>query len=116
MKTAYLQWFEFYRTIPKTHRHTLGQRVDSLFVEAMEAIVTASFLGRNEKLPYVRRAIQKTDILRLLLMILWETKSLDNKKYIALSVKLDEVGKMLGGWNGQLAKQNSPGERGREMK
>lgn len=40
-------------------------------------------------------------------MILWEAKSLDNKKYIALSVKIDEVGKMLGGWKGQLDKQNS---------
>lgn len=41
-------------------------------------------------------------------MILWESKSLDNKKYIALSVKIDEIGRMLGGWNGQLTKQNSP--------
>jgi hypothetical protein len=55
-------------------------------------------------LPYIRRAIQKTDTLKILLMILWETKSLDNKKYIALSVKIDEIGKMLGGWNGQLSK------------
>ncbi len=37
-------------------------------------------------------------------MILWETKSLDDKKYIGLSEKLEEVGKMLGGWNGQLTK------------
>jgi hypothetical protein len=41
-------------------------------------------------------------------MILWETKSLDEKKYIALSIKLDEIGKMLGGWRGQLQKRNSP--------
>jgi hypothetical protein len=41
-------------------------------------------------------------------MILWETKSLDTKKYIALSEKMDEVGRMLGGWSGQLKKQNSP--------
>jgi hypothetical protein len=41
-------------------------------------------------------------------MILWETKSLDTKKYAALSIKVDEAGKMLGGWSGQLAKQNSP--------
>jgi hypothetical protein len=45
-------------------------------------------------------------------MVLWETKSLDDKKYIALSVILDETGKMLGGWNGQLTKaleiKNSP--------
>ena len=44
-------------------------------------------------------------------MILWETKSLDNKKYIALSLKIEEIGKMLGGWSGQLAKQNSPSNK-----
>jgi len=31
-----------------------------------------------------------------------------NKKYTALSAPLEEIGKMLGGWNGQLTKQNSP--------
>jgi len=45
-------------------------------------------------------------------MVLRETKSLDNKKYIALSSKIDGVGKMLGGWNGQLTKQNSPTKAG----
>jgi len=40
-------------------------------------------------------------------MVLWESKSLENKRYVALSTKLDEVGRMLGGWNGQLTK-NSP--------
>jgi hypothetical protein len=35
-------------------------------------------------------------------MVLWETRSIDDKKYIALSLPIDEIGKMLGGWNGQL--------------
>lgn len=78
----------------------------------IEAIITASFLGRDEKIPYVRRAIQKLDVFKILLMVLWETKSLDNKKYITLSLPLDEIGKMLGGWHGQLAKQNSPNKLG----
>lgn len=103
-----MQWHAYYLAIPKTHRYTLGQRIDNVFVEIIEAIATASFLGRSEKLPYVRRAIQKTDTIKILLMILWETKSLDNKKYIALSVKIDEIGKMLGGWNGQLLKTKLP--------
>ena len=57
---------------------------------------------------FVRLAIRKADTLKILLMVLWETKSLDDKKYIALSIKLEEVGRMLGGWNGQLIKQNPP--------
>jgi hypothetical protein len=77
-------------------------------VESIEFISIATFLPREEKHPYVRLAIRKIDTLRILLMVLWETKSIDNKKYIALSVKIDEIGKMLGGWSGQLTKQNSP--------
>ena len=74
----------------------------------MEAVASASFLLKEEKLPWVRLATRKTDTLKILLMVLWETKSLQNKKYIALSLQLDEIGKMLGGWNGQIVKQNSP--------
>lgn len=108
VKSAYLVWYEYYQILAKTHRHSLGQRIDSLFVEIIEAIVTAVFLAKEEKLPYVRLAIRKLDTLKILLMILWETKSLDTKKYITLSGKINEIGKMLGGWNGQLVKQNSP--------
>ena len=92
-------------------RTPLGARIDTLFIEAIEGIASAAFLGPKEKIAYVRYAIRKVDTLKVLLLILWETKSLDNKKYIALSLKLDEVGRMLGGWNGQLTKQNSPDRR-----
>jgi hypothetical protein len=37
----------------------------------------------------VRLAIRKLDTLKVLLMLLWETKSLRDKKYIALSLPLD---------------------------
>ena len=111
-KNAYLLWYEYYQIIPKMHRHSLGRRIDTLFVEIIEALATASFLVREEKLPYVRLAIRKVDTLRVFLMILWETKSFDDKKYIALSLKIDEIGRMLGGWNGQLQKQNSPRKQG----
>lgn len=105
-------WYGYYQILPKLHRYSLGQRIDSLFVETMEAVATASFLQPQEKPPYVRLAIRKIDTLRVLLMVLWETKSLDDKKYIALSVKVDEVGKMLGGWMGKLSTQNSPAKTG----
>jgi hypothetical protein len=62
----------------------------------------------------VRRGIQKLDALNILLMILWATQALDHKKYGALAEPLDEIGRMLGGWSGQLLKQNSPGENSGE--
>ncbi len=74
----------------------------------------AGFISKADKLPYVRAAIRKLDTVKVLLLVLWETKSLDNKKYIALSKSLTEVGRMLGGWHGQLVKQNSLEKRTRE--
>lgn len=108
LKQAYLLWHDYHSTLAKTHRYSLGQRIDDFFIQAIEAIATAGFLSKQEKMPYVRLAIRKIDTIKVLLMILWESKSLDNKKYAALSVEIDTVGKMLGGWNGQLQKQNSP--------
>jgi hypothetical protein len=70
----------------------------------METIASATFLPRDEKVPYVRVAVRKTDTLKVLLLVLWETKSLDTKKYGALSEQIDEIGRMLGGWYNQLAK------------
>lgn len=108
MKSTYLTWYGYYQILPKAHRHSLGQRIDTLFIHSIEAIAAASFLPREKKLPYVQVAIRKVDTLKVLLMILWETKSLDNKKYLALSLQVDEIGRMLGGWNGQITKNSPP--------
>ena len=110
LKETYLVWYEFSNKIPKTHKYSLGQKIDNLFVKAIETTTTAGFLQPQEKLPWIRLAIRKTDTLKIFLMILWETKSIDDKKYILLSEKLNEIGKMLGGWHNQIQnlKQNSP--------
>jgi len=114
VKSAYLLWYEYYQILPKTHRHTLGQRIDTLWIEIIEAIAIASYLSPIEKQPWVRLAIRKSDTLKVLLLVLWETKSLNDGRYIALSLKIEEIGKMLGGWNGQLLKQNSPNTKSGE--
>lgn len=110
-KDLYLSWYKSYRSLPKEHRYTLGAKIDILLTEIIEAISSASFLVRTEKQPYIKIAIRKTDAIKIFLLILWETKSLDNKKYLDLAEKLNEIGRMLGGWNGQLTKQNSPTEK-----
>jgi hypothetical protein len=114
LKTAYILWHGYHQALPKDQRYSLGQRIDCLFIETIESIAIAAFLSQTEKAPYVRLAIRKVDTLKILLMVLWETKSIDDKKYIALSEQLNEVGKMLGGWIGQLQKQNSPDKKSGE--
>ena len=97
-------WYSYYTILPKTHRHSLGVKIDKLFVEIIEATSIAGFLSKDEKQPWIRLAVRKTDTLKIMFMILWETGSIDDKKYITLSLKIDNFGKDLGGWNGQVTK------------
>jgi len=103
---TYKLWHEFLPHIPKDSRYTLGIKIDGLFVEMIELIFIASYLSKNQKIPYVQKAIAKLDLIKFFLQITWEIKALDNKKYIILSEKLNEIGKMLGGWYRQLSKEN----------
>ena len=75
-------------------------------------VASASFVKKTDKIIYLRTAIRKLDTLKILLNILWETRSIDSQKYELLSLPLDEIGKMLGGWLGQVEKQNSPADAG----
>lgn len=68
----------------------------------------ASFLQKQDKQPYVKKSIVSLDALKFFLLVAWEIKAIDTKKYVALSEPLSIAGKMLGGWHGQLIKQNSP--------
>ncbi len=90
--------------MPKTQKYSLGNRIDRMFIEIIEAVAGASFLPKVEKLPFVKAAIRKLDALKILIMIVWETQSMDNKRYATLSLPLEEIGRMLGGWQGQLSK------------
>ena len=108
IKHAYSIWYGFYHKIPKTHRHTLGVKIDAELVTIIETIAYAVYLPRNEKISWVQLAIRKLESVKILLLILWENKSLETKQYVTLSLPLDDVGKMLGGWHGQLVRQNSP--------
>ena len=82
----------------------MGNRIDKIFIEIIELVAGASFLPKSEKPPFIKAGIRKLDTLKILLLILWETNSINDKKYIVLSLPLSEAGKMLGGWIGQLTK------------
>lgn len=94
----YKLWHELLSKFPKHSKYSLGLKIDSLFLETIEFIVKANYADKIEKLISLKRASVKLDLLKFFLQISWEVKSLDNKKYILLSEKLNEVGKMLGGW------------------
>ena len=100
--TIYKLWQECFIVFPKNTRYTLGHKIDGLLLEITENIIAAAYLPKSNKGERLWLASSKIDILKCFLQIAWEIKSLDNKKYIIFSEKLNEIGKMLGGWLKQL--------------
>ncbi|MDP2587787.1 MAG: four helix bundle protein [bacterium] len=110
--STYNEWRLFLRNFPKDTRYTLGAKVDVLFLEVAEALFVASRVERAYKLPFLRKASLKLDLLRFFLQVAWESKSLDTKKYIRMSEHFDEIGRMLGGWQKQTLQKETPASRG----
>ena len=102
LKDTYGIWQQYLSSFPKSHRFTIGSKIDSIFLEAIEYAFIGSYTNITEKQPLVNKSIIKVDLIKLLLQLAWETKALDNNKYVVLSEQFAEIGKMLGWWNKQL--------------
>ena len=94
----YKLWDGLRNHFPKKSRYSLGAKIDGLFLDAPELLFIASYMPREQKSPFLKRASAKLDTLKFFLQISWELKVLDNAKYTAISEPLNEIGKMLGGW------------------
>ncbi|MEI6553202.1 MAG: four helix bundle protein [bacterium] len=102
LKESYGIWQVYLASFPKANRFTIGSKIDCIFIEAIEYAFLASYTHTEEKLNLLEKSISKIDLIKLLLQLSWEIKALDNKKYIILSERFNEIGKMLGGWKKQL--------------
>ncbi|MEX1112290.1 MAG: four helix bundle protein [Candidatus Andersenbacteria bacterium] len=104
---GYKVWHVTLQHIPKLSRFTLGTKIDTLFVETVEFVLMAGYAPRSQKLSIIKRASSKLDSLKFFLQLAWEIKNLDDSKYLAINDPLIEAGKMLGGWQRQLEKENN---------
>ncbi len=91
-------WHNFSTQLPRLTRYSLGTKIDNLFTITLELILTAKYANKENKIQYINQAIIKFDSLKFFLQILWQSKALDNKKYLQLSSLLTEIGKIMGGW------------------
>ncbi len=106
-KEAYQFWLALHRDFPKAERFNLGKKIDWLFLEILELTFTASYLPPEQKIILLGKTISRLDVLKFFLQLAWENKLIPSEKYIRLSEKLEEIGRMLGGWKKGLDKKLS---------
>lgn len=61
-------------------------------------VLSATYLERQAKLPILKRASDKTDLMKYLIRLAHETRSLNTKRYADLEREVLEIGRMIGGW------------------
>lgn len=105
MLGVYKLWFSYRDHFPKKSRYTLGEKIDSRFIQVLEFLFIASYQSVGEKLPTIERALTGIDMLKFLLRICWDLRILDDKKYTAISEGLHEAGRQVGGWRKGLQKK-----------
>jgi len=94
----YKEIYGLRNTLPKQDRYAIWLKVENTTLEVLEAILVAISLSKNQKSEVLENASKKLNILRVFVRISKDVSAIDNKKYIFLQEKLDEIGRMLGGW------------------
>ncbi len=71
-------------------------------INTLELLLEAGCASKNEKLNLIRKANVKFDTLKLIIRLLKDLDIIDNKKYLELQRQIQEIGKMIGGWQRSL--------------
>ena len=95
-------WIDIVPHIKKTARFTIGARIENKFLDLLELSYIAYFIERKKKINKISKCILTLDTLKFLVHIAWEAKFISNKQYEEIALKLDEIGRMFGGWKNNL--------------
>ncbi len=88
--------------IAKGSRYTLGSRIENKFIDLLELSYNAYFTEKDKKSEKISTCILTTDTLKFLISVAWEGKLISNQQCEDIALKLDEIGKMFGGWKKSL--------------
>ena len=112
IKEGYFIWINIVPHISKVARYTIGFRIENKFLDLLEFSYIAYFTEKDKKVEKISDCILILDTLKFLISVAWEGKIISNKQCEDVVMKLDEVGKMFGGWKKNL---NNPEKKNRNQ-
>ena len=88
--------------MPKGARHTIGARIENTFLDLLELSYLTYFTPREQKPPKIAECIFILDKLKFLMSVAWDGRLISNRHCEEIATKMDEMGKMFGGWKGRI--------------
>lgn len=89
---------------PKTYRFSVGHRLIDTSLDLLLLLVEATY--RTDKRDALRMAGVRTNALRFLLRLAHDLRLLSGSGYTFATEQLDEVGRMVGGWERSIGGRN----------
>ncbi|MCX6788138.1 MAG: diversity-generating retroelement protein Avd [Candidatus Kaiserbacteria bacterium] len=86
---------------PKSQRFVLGQQIENTALLILTGIIAAN--GERDKVPALKRVSTLLDTLRILIRLSKDLGFISVKQYVFAAERVNEIGKMLGGWMKQSA-------------
>ena len=83
---------------PKHERYSLGEKIENSILEAIEIFILANQSSKYEKEKTLLKANAKIELLKILFRISLNCRILNDKEYLEMENKLQEIGRMNQGW------------------
>ncbi len=97
--------YQFYKLLhgyiklfPKTEKYSLGARIEHFTLDTLELCLKAAYASRANRSVLLEELDTKVQVLKTLVRLAHEIRALDDAKYLGLQERLQEMGKMVGGW------------------
>ncbi|MEI6341467.1 MAG: four helix bundle protein [Verrucomicrobiota bacterium] len=98
--------------IPKSHRFTVGQRLDSMSIDAMVLVVRALHVPKPRKAAHLEALNESLEVLRALWRLVHQRRWISAQQLVHVIGRIDEAGRMTGGWLRHLSPQpHAPARR-----
>ena len=81
---------------PRSHKFTLGDRIENGALNVLEALVEATYT--RQRTQHLQRANLGIEKLRFLIRLAADLKLLYRRRYEYAARTLDETGRLIGGW------------------
>lgn len=86
---------------PKKYKFSIGDRIINTQLELIDQIIDAKYATSGKKKHFLRKANLLLEKLRYLIRLSKDLHCLSLKAYEFISKQLNEIGKMVGGWENQ---------------
>ncbi|MDD5731432.1 MAG: diversity-generating retroelement protein Avd [Patescibacteria group bacterium] len=94
----YAELYLVVEKMPKKDKYALGEKLQKITLDFLELLITASNKSKDKKYPFMELASTKLEVLKITIRLSHEVKAIPTSKYHSLEERLQEIGRMLGGW------------------